>query len=231
MEKRLSKRTVSVVLLIGMIFAFLSPQWKIQAEAAAAKTFSLPIKYHTSISKTSNANLTMTYSTDTVGRGTVITITGIPSGAYLSNGGYEMIDFVEVNDQGQDLAITYFGIDGGSVIDKGSLTYTVKNDPAGIHLLIGAYKNNSGQLVSEGWFALDKNGIVLDMNTKKEIVGKSAPAADTSGLANAKVNNSEFNAQVYYDQNPDLQVAIGADAPALYDHWVNYGKAEGRKAK
>ncbi|MBE5829083.1 MAG: hypothetical protein E7305_06435 [Butyrivibrio sp.] len=45
------------------------------------------------------------------------------------------------------------------------------------------------------------------------------------------VNNAEFNAKVYYDSNPDLQTAIGADAQALYNHWVQYGKAEGRKAK
>ncbi len=65
----------------------------------------------------------------------------------------------------------------------------------------------------------------------KESSAKASKAADTSSLANASVNNEEFNAKVYYDRYPDLQATIGADAKALYNHWITYGKVEGRIAK
>ena len=41
----------------------------------------------------------------------------------------------------------------------------------------------------------------------------------------------EYNAYAYYINNPDLQIAIGADPEALIKHYVEYGKAEGRVSK
>ncbi len=43
--------------------------------------------------------------------------------------------------------------------------------------------------------------------------------------------SAEYDPQIYYNCNPDLQVAIGTDGNALIKHYVEYGKAEGRKAK
>ena len=37
-----------------------------------------------------------------------------------------------------------------------------------------------------------------------------------------------FDAQYYYDQNPDLQEAVGADPEALFEHFVTFGTKEGR---
>ena len=59
----------------------------------------------------------------------------------------------------------------------------------------------------------------------------STNTTTVDALKNATVNTSDFNAYVYYTSNPDLQTAIGADAKALYNHWQQYGKAEGRIAK
>lgn len=39
-----------------------------------------------------------------------------------------------------------------------------------------------------------------------------------------------FDAQYYYNANPDLQNVIGYNPSALYAHFVNYGMAEGRVA-
>lgn len=37
-----------------------------------------------------------------------------------------------------------------------------------------------------------------------------------------------FDAQYYYDQNPDLQTSIGMDEEALFNHFVSVGAREGR---
>ena len=66
----------------------------------------------------------------------------------------------------------------------------------------------------------------------KDIVAKrKRNSGSLDSLKNAAVNTAEFNAYVYYSSNPDLQTAIGTDAKALYNHWQQYGKSEGRKAK
>lgn len=38
-----------------------------------------------------------------------------------------------------------------------------------------------------------------------------------------------FDAEFYAETYPDVKDAVGSDETALYDHYVNYGKAEGRK--
>ncbi len=43
--------------------------------------------------------------------------------------------------------------------------------------------------------------------------------------------SSEFDAQYYYDNNPDLQRAIGSDGQKLLEHYVKYGKTEGRRGR
>ncbi len=39
-----------------------------------------------------------------------------------------------------------------------------------------------------------------------------------------------FDAEYYAQQNPDVVAAMGKDVQTLYRHYLNYGKAEGRKA-
>lgn len=43
-------------------------------------------------------------------------------------------------------------------------------------------------------------------------------------------NNGEFNAYDYYMNYGDLRSAYGTDADALYNHYCNIGRAEGRIA-
>ena len=52
------------------------------------------------------------------------------------------------------------------------------------------------------------------------------PATVYNGVDYSK----EFNAAYYYIANPDLQSAIGVNAQALLQHYVTYGKKEGRLA-
>ena len=52
------------------------------------------------------------------------------------------------------------------------------------------------------------------------------PATVYNGVDYSK----EFNAAYYYIANPDLQTAIGVNAQGLLQHYVTYGKKEGRLA-
>lgn len=203
--------------------------------AGAAKTFVLPLTYANNAGKSATVNLTMTYSTDRLQKGTVITLTGLPVDS-ASTGGAINCGFVEVDSKsGNILTYQLFGGNKGTAYANGTVTYTMKNAKAGAALTVGARTTSSGSNGSDGYYLLDESGQVGDLYTGQFITATAAPAAtpaaDTSGLANASVNNAEFNAKVYYDNNPDLQTAIGPDAQALYNHWVNNGKKEGRKAK
>ena len=39
-----------------------------------------------------------------------------------------------------------------------------------------------------------------------------------------------FDAEFYAETYPDIKAAVGTDEASLYEHYVQYGKAEGRKA-
>lgn len=46
--------------------------------------------------------------------------------------------------------------------------------------------------------------------------------------APAALTNLTFDADYYYNTNPDLQIALGYDYNRLYRHYLSYGLAEGR---
>lgn len=73
--------------------------------------------------------------------------------------------------------------------------------------------------------------MVKDLVAKRNNKSTSSDSSAIEALKNASVNSAEFNAYVYFTNNADLQTAIGADANALYNHWQQYGKTEGRKAQ
>ena len=68
---------------------------------------------------------------------------------------------------------------------------------------------------------------------KNAILADSTPGKvqNATTVYNGVDYSAEFDPQVYYDNNPDLQVAIGTDGNALIKHYVESGKAEGRTAK
>lgn len=43
-------------------------------------------------------------------------------------------------------------------------------------------------------------------------------------------DGTKFDAEYYADSNPDVVAALGRDEKKLYQHYVDYGKKEGRKA-
>lgn len=53
-----------------------------------------------------------------------------------------------------------------------------------------------------------------------------------AGINEGRPINAEFNARDYLGLYPDLQRVLGAtNYPAAYQHWVNGGKAEGRRGR
>jgi len=60
------------------------------------------------------------------------------------------------------------------------------------------------------------------------IASQIAKYAGGSVPAKADVTKENFNARDYADRYPDLKAAFGYDKNALWDHYIKYGKAEGR---
>jgi len=86
---------------------------------------------------------------------------------------------------------------------------------------------NNTWLKAKGVLALTLAGLML--------VSSAAPAAakPTTVYANdrrAEIEKSLYNAEYYAKANEDVAVALNNDPEALYQHWLNYGKAEGRNA-
>lgn len=59
--------------------------------------------------------------------------------------------------------------------------------------------------------------MVLNLSLTVNAAPKSMPDGQT------------FDAEFYAENNPDVTAALGTDEAALYNHYVSYGKTEGRK--
>lgn len=53
-------------------------------------------------------------------------------------------------------------------------------------------------------------------------------AGGVTASSNTGVTKKNFDAKAYADTYPDLKAAFGYDKNALWNHYINYGKAEGR---
>ena len=50
------------------------------------------------------------------------------------------------------------------------------------------------------------------------------------GMAEGRRGNEAFDVQSYYNEYPDLRAAYGTDLARYYEHYMSYGKSEGRHA-
>lgn len=64
-----------------------------------------------------------------------------------------------------------------------------------------------------------------------KVITTTTTTTDSQTSYNLSDYADEFDATYYYNRYPDLQKTIGNDTQALLEHWINYGKAEGRIAK
>ena len=70
-------------------------------------------------------------------------------------------------------------------------------------------------------FILDANGATNTLTIQV------SPATTYNGID----YSAEFDAQFYFDTNSDLQSTIGPDGQKLLEHYVTFGKSEGRLGK
>jgi len=103
---------------------------------------------------------------------------------------------------------------------NGTMVGTIKDSTTVTQFLISKYGFGSS-LKAAFPQVTSYNGIYATSTTTTSSV---------DALKTATVNSESFNAYTYYTRYTDLQNAIGADANALYQHWMTYGQAEGRTA-
>ena len=198
---------------------------------AAENTYALPITYNAG-SGVVSATITMTVSTSSIKKGTVITLSGIPKNSANGNRtGYEDVVITQLDSEGYvRWAQEYGRTDDSDSVVNGAVTYTVNSSEFPVHIFFGKYYDIWGwKGTDDGSYYISLKGVVTD--EAGNVIASNVASGVSNDLEKSTFNNAEFNAKVYYDNNPDLQTAIGADAQALYKHWQTYGKAEGRKAK
>ena len=62
------------------------------------------------------------------------------------------------------------------------------------------------------------------------IIGLSTSVMSVDAAPKTMPDGTVFDAEYYAETYPDVATAIGTDETSLYNHYVQYGKAEGRKA-
>lgn len=102
-----------------------------------------------------------------------------------------------------------------------------------------APKTMAGGTIFDAEFYASSNADVVQVLGNDEAVlyshyvnyGKAEgrkPCAD-GAVSAVNVNTDAFDAVYYAENNPDVVKVVGKTADALYKHYLNYGKAEGRK--
>ncbi len=99
---------------------------------------------------------------------------------------------------------------------KLSLEYGTLNEGNIRHL----YEQSDVNIQLEAILKLYQDGLVSSY-LYKDLAGLSMNAEDLAPI---------FNADYYYNANPDLQAAIGYDSDKLFEHFITYGMSEGRVA-
>lgn len=76
----------------------------------------------------------------------------------------------------------------------------------------------------------DANALYLHYVNFGKTEGRAATAPTAEAVTTAVQTTEEFDAEFYALANPDVAAALGTNPSALYQHYIQYGKAEGRLA-
>lgn len=190
---------------------------------AVSKT--IPLTYTNSSNVQTTANITISLSSTTLKKGTIVTVSGLPTDdlVYSLNGAQYSIKIGQCNiNNGMyyDNVISYggsyyYGYHNTAYSADGTVRFQLVNNSP-VKIIFGSRLETYGNFTShiyDDMYYIGTNGSLYQ-----------------SELITSPLNNSEFNAFVYYMYNPDLQAYIGEKPQALYNHWVKSGKAENRKA-
>lgn len=77
-------------------------------------------------------------------------------------------------------------------------------------------------------FGADSNALYRYYVNHGRSEGRKTHINDVTHMA--AISNTAFDANYYAQQYPDVVAALGTNPNALYQHYMNHGKAEGRKA-
>lgn len=102
--------------------------------------------------------------------------------------------------------------------------------------IVGSYgtmQQAHDAMVKAGYTDIETYACAIEVkmaNTYNPADTKHATTKGTSGTtaATASTTDADFDATFYATLYPDVKAAFGTDAAALYNHYVKYGKAEGR---
>ena len=162
-----------------------------------------------------------------------------PNNKLHKPGGYQ--DYVFFKDSQVPDADNYYGkTDGGGVVEVYSNATEANKRNKYLAVFDGQGFLDSGSHTVLGTCVIRTSSYLTatQQNTLTEAI-KAAILADS--IPGQVVNPitvykgvdyaGEYDAQTYYNNNPDLQAAFGTDGKALIKHYVEFGKTEGRKAK
>lgn len=157
---RKSGSIVSVVIMMALVLAL-----PINVRAAEAKSYTMPVSYmnkyvsvpsQTNVEGINTANVVATISSDELGKGTVVTLTGIPSDSinFQANDEYTVV-FTE----GDSISTTYGGWYDGAEYDDGTIVYTLQTDEPTLSISFGDWrmKDASGKDAS---YVISADGVV-----------------------------------------------------------------------
>lgn len=147
------KRSGSVVFSFILALILLVSGSVLSVRAAEAKTISLPVSYANKISDVpaglgenvlNTVDVVATLSTEKIGEGTVITLSGIPSDCINFQADKK---YTVVISEGDKVSTTYGGWYKGESYQDGMISYVVKTDAKEITISFGNWetKYNSGQ--------------------------------------------------------------------------------------
>ena len=208
------------------------------AAANTGMAFNAPLNYFYTFDEDKTINIVISTSTTTLQKGTILTISGLPTDA-ANWATYNELYSVEIS---QSYFGNYnhenqksYGGESGVIYNNGTVVYTLTSDSP-VEIIFGGWAGDleggldesytistNGVLAGSGLGTyFDEFGTVVTFDEEEEY--------ENYHLSKFVLNSSDFNALSYYLNNPDLQTSIGANPQDLYNHWITVGKSEGRKA-
>ena len=234
------KKSISLSLVLVIAAFFVAPWNSILSQATGVKVYNAPIVYYNAnYNSDRTCNITISLSTDTIGKGTIVTVKGMPAEYTYTENDYRVI-FYEYTDSSEEyFSYSLYGnpnIELNPIVyANNTINYRIKNDVSRITIGFGGYADaGEGTYID---YTIYKDGTIEQEQHLFNINDEYNDLEDIGYisweeyvLSKFDLNSSVFNAYAYYLNNPDLASLYGANPQDLYNHWVNRGKTEGRVA-
>lgn len=234
MERRMKSKSLSLLLVFWLVFMLVFPIGSFESKASGGVTYLLPVTYYTSLTKTTTVNVVMSMSTTTVTKGTVITLIGIPSNSYVSDGGYEHVLIREALGKTRSWGYDSWESVGEEIID-GTVSFVVDNAEYPVTIIFGEWFDDEGNGGFDNIFDIAVDGTVTETMLQQIIlpVGDEtvaqALAASTAATTSTAAGSSEtgyvidkYLADGEFTDFADYGVEMGATVPKANGDWNIY---------